>query len=504
MSTMDRWSPLLWLCLGGCAVTGEDADPFGQDRVEYTFTLESASSTLVRVSIRVLGEDDGTTRFEAPTNWGGAGDTVKDCQRFAQGFAVRDASGRKCPLTRETVSSWTAEHEPGELVTAGYELRPANPDPLSETRTRFEPVVRPDLFQLLGDVGLVYPGRLAGDQPIDVRLRWVGFRESGWTVVSSFDAEGEGLRLPLGAFRHSVFLAGRLRVHDRDVPGGRLRVALYGKEWPFEDGELVERIERVIAAQRRFTGDLDDPFFLVTVVPAGVRATPTSLYGVGGTALRNAFSLSLPPGTLLGSDAEHSYHVLALLAHEYFHTWNGNEIPNVSDWFTEGFTEFFASRLLRRSGLIDDERWRSALDQHLRTLWLSPVATAPGEATWTSRPIPTEVQLIQFQRGIVVALMLDEEIRRVHGGQKSLDDFFLELLAASSAGEPFDPPRLLERIARWTTLEFAEMLRRTVEDGALPDPPALLSEPRAVRIEAGEPPEARIPQYQLIAPDEPR
>src|SRR5262245_56029938 len=374
-TTMTGWSSGFVLGLCGCAAAPDSPEPFGQDSVEYTFTLESAASTLVRVSIRVLGEGDGTTRFEAPTSWGSPLDRVTDCQRFAQGFAGRDASGRGCPLTRETASSWTAEHEPGELLTAEYELRPATPDPLSEIRTRFEPVVRPDLFHLLGDVGLLYPERLDGDRPIDVRLRWVGFRESGWQVVSSFDAAGERLRLPLRAFRHAVFLAGRIRVHDRDVPGGRLRVALYGEEWPFADEVLVERIERVVAVERRFTCDLEDPFFLVTVVPAGVRATREMLMGIGGTALRNAFALFLPPGTLLGSDAEHGYQVLQLLAHEYFHTWNGNEIPGVSDWFTEGFTEFFAARLLRRAGLVDDARWLRALNQDLRTLWVSPVAT---------------------------------------------------------------------------------------------------------------------------------
>lgn len=476
-------SAVLALGLCACAAAGSDVDPLGQDSVEYAFELETVPTTVVRVSIRVAGDVDGTTRFEAPASWGG----VDDCRRFVHAFEVRDASGSSCPVRADAAHGWTAEHEPGALLEARYELRPATPDSLSEIRTRFEPVVRPDLFHLIGDVGLVYPERLDRDRPIDVRLCWVGFRERGWEVVSSFDGEGERLWLPLLAFRHAVFLAGRIRMHERAVPGGRLRVALVGEEWPFADERLVDLVEQVVGLERRFTGDFDDPTFLVTVVPTGARATPQSL-SIGGTALRNSLALSLAPGTLLDSDPEHRAQVLELVAHEVFHAWNGNEIEATDAWFSEGFTEFFASRLLRRAGLIDDARWASALDRELRSLWLAPVPSGPAD--------DESLQASAFHRGIVVALVLDEEIRRVSGDRRSIDDFFLEVLDAARAGEACDTDGLLARAARWTSPAFGEALRRTVVDGALPDLPARVSEPPAERFES-----ARIPQYRLARLD---
>lgn len=499
----------------GCTAVGDGVDALEPNAVEYTLLLGGSNATTVRVAVRARGDSDGTTRFEIATSWAG----VDDCERFVHGLTVRDASGRECPLRTDPSAphGWTAEHEPDAVLTAEYELRPSGPDPLADARTRYEPVVRDDLFLLIGEMGLVYPTRLNECGPVDVRLRWKGFQERGWTVVSSFGDEGERLtRLPLPAFRNAVFLAGRVRVHDRDVRGGLLRVATYGDDWPFTDEELVDLIERVVVAEREFVDDFTFPYFLVTAVPAGPRATPQSL-SLAGIRLTDSVALFLAPGTLLRTDPVHREHVLRQLAHECFHTWNGGKIvfaqpEEACYWFSEGFTEFYASRLLRRTGLIDDASWMDGTNQALKLLWLSPVATASATTIVRDLWSSYEIQLLTLLRGEITALALDEEIRRVSGGEKSLDDFFREVLAAARDGEVEETGRLLARVARWTSPEFAEALRRVNVDGALPSPPESLSEPRAERFYAEavrdgdqtrsikslpQGPALRLPQYRL-------
>jgi predicted metalloprotease with PDZ domain len=123
------------------------------------------------------------------------------------------------------------------------------------------------------------------------------------------------------------------------------------------------------------------------------------------------------------------------------------------------------------------------MNECLRRLWLSPVATEPNERIrrdfWKQR----DVEDLPYHRGETVALVLDEEIRRLSGGDKSLDDFFRELLDDARRGEKAETSRLLDRISRWTSPAFAESLRNTVTDGALPDPPARISDPRAERAD---------------------
>lgn len=471
----------------GCGAPGDKVDVLEPNAVEYTFSLNGGDATTVRVAVRARGDSDGTTRFEVAASWAG----VDDCERFVHGLTVKEASGRECVLSKHpsTPNGWTAEHEPYAMLTADYELRPSGPDPLADARTRYEPVVRDDLFLLIGEMGLIYPKRLNECGPVDIRLRWTGFQERGWTVLSSFSDEGERLaRRPLPAFRNAVFLAGRVRVHDRDVRGGLLRIATYGDDWPFADEELVDLIERVVVAEREFVDDFAFPHFLVTAVPAGPRATPQSL-SLAGIRLTGSVALFLAPGTLLRTDPVHREHVLRQLAHECFHTWNGGKIvfaqpEEACYWFSEGFTEFYASRLLRRAGLIDDASWVDGTNRALERLWLSPVATASATTIVSDLWSNYEIQLLTLLRGEITALALEEEIRRVSGGEKTLDDFFREVLAAARDGEVEETGRLLARVARWTSPEFADALRRVIVDGALPSPPASLSEPPADRFYA--------------------
>lgn len=469
------------LALAGSAARRPASAAPPAEAVAYTLRLLPGPPLRVEVELRVRGERDGTSRFAIAPSWGG----VERCERFVRGLSVAGETGAALPLTGDPAlpHAWEVRHPPGAALVARYELHGAAPDPLSDFRARYEPVVRDGLLHLIGDTALLGPDWLDDGRPIELRLAWEGFAERGWTTIASFDGFGEPLRVPLAEFRHGMFLAGRLRVEEREIRGGRVRLALHGDDWGFEDAELADLVARIVAAEREFVGDFSEPRFLVTVVPTGPPATPHS-FSLGGTGLSHAFALFLPPGTAVGPASPHRDRILRLLAHEHFHAWTGGAIATEQPeelvyWFSEGFTDFFASRILRRAGLIDDARWTERLNESLRKLWLSPAATEPAETIRREFWTRGDVQELPYTRGEAVALALDEEIRRVSGGRRSLDDWFRELLAAGRRGERAGTARLLERAAEWTSAAFADSLRRVVVDGALPRLPARIRDPEA-------------------------
>jgi predicted metalloprotease with PDZ domain len=98
-----------------------------------------------------------------------------------------------------------------------------------------------------------------------------------------------------------------------------------------------------VQIERAFFEDAGVPRFVVIVFPLG-----TGEHEYGGTAYTRSFDLALASGTKLEPD------VLARIAHEYFHTWNGGLIApeafeDLTYWFTEGFTSFYAARLRYRA-----------------------------------------------------------------------------------------------------------------------------------------------------------
>ncbi|GAB4325366.1 MAG: hypothetical protein Kow0074_19020 [Candidatus Zixiibacteriota bacterium] len=451
--------------------------------VSYTFEYRAGSTPAVQVVLAVGGELDGSSRFVIAEEWGG----ITDCWRFVHDLTVRDSNGKRCELivAKDTPNVWTVLHEPGSDLILTYELRPSKLDPLMDQATKYEPVVSDSLFHLIGDVGLVYPEWLENDGEVEIAFEWSGFAERGWTVASSHDARGKHFRTDLHGFHHAVFMAGRLQSVDRPIPGGTLRVAVAGGPWEFTAEQLGDLTAEIVSIEREFFSDRSEPFFTVTLVPAGPPVNAESI-SMGGTGLTNSFALFLAPGTMLADSSLHRRHVMHLLAHEYFHTWNGGagaialeEPEELTYWFSEGFTDFYASRLLRRAGLMSDDEWVDRLNGTIATLWRSPVAAAPAtvieQEYWTNR----HVRDLPYDRGELVALMLDEQIRHRWDNAKSLDDFMRDVLADARRGQKASTENLLSRVAQWTGLEFAEHLRQIVVDGALPVPPAELTEPKA-------------------------
>lgn len=457
------------------------------DTLTYTFELVPGTPPSVRVILQVRGEPDGTSRLAVAPDWGG----VENCERFIHDLRAYDDSGRDCRVTydEDAPHGWDVMHAPGAVLTVGYELQHIKPSPLLDHHTQYEPVIDSGMFHLIGETGLVYPEWLEDRGEVAIRHRWSGFAKRGWRSASSFDGDSGMVITSMPEFRHAVFLAGPdVRVYDRDLQGNALRVAICGGDWGFSDSAMVESVDKVIGIERSFFDDFSDPYFLVTVVPTGPHVSPESI-SMGGTGLTNCFALFIAPGTSMDPGSRHRVQLLHLLAHEYFHHWNGAgdgiamaEPEELVYWFSEGFTDFYASRLLLRAGVIGRADWLTNTNRSIRDLWTSPVATAPAMTIQEEFWAQSEVHDLPYNRGEAVAIALDAAIRDASGGQQSLDDFMRELLADTRDGEPVTNDSLIARVARWTNASFADSLRRIVVDGRLPSLPKRLAEP-PVRLE---------------------
>lgn len=460
------------------------------DSIRYRFEWLAREKPAVGVRLFVRGADASTTRFFVQPHWGG----VQNCETHIAALVARSA-GQTLPLrvSDDRPNVWIVEHEPGAELELTYELRAADKDPLETPGNHYRPIVRDDLFHLIGETGLIAPQAWEDDTEREFRFEWSGFAERGWRCASSFDATppGQPIRTTLGRFRHGLFVAGKLRLHDRDIKGRTLRIALFGDDWGFADETFVDLAEKIVTAERDFFDDHDDPYYLISLIPAGTRRPGG--WSFGGTGLTHSFALFMQPGPTLETGDHSTTMVARLLAHEYFHNWNGIRISAAQPeqlvyWFTEGFTDFYAARLLHRAGLIDDHQWVAWLNEGVANLWANPHRREKNDQIvakfWTSR----EIGQLPYRRGEVVALLLDWEIRRKTGGARSLDHLIRELVKDDVArGQKLTTESLLERFARWTSDDFAARLRAIIVDGAMPEFPADFHAP-ALRHEIVEHP----------------
>jgi predicted metalloprotease with PDZ domain len=143
---------------------------------------------------------------------------------------------------------------------------------------------------------------------------------------------------------------------------------------------------------------------------------------------------------------------LSLVSHEFFHLWNVKRIrPDALGpfdytqenytkllWVAEGITDYYADLVLRRAGLISESEFLTASARSIQSLQNTPgrLEQSVEESsfdTWIKyyRQDENSVnsQISYYDKGAILGLLLDLEIRKRSNNTKSLDDVLRYLYA---------------------------------------------------------------------------
>lgn len=468
----------LWLAL---LLAPQDA---AATPVRFELELVDPATPLVAVHVETTGDADGMSEFSLAEGWAGIVEAGRDLE-------LVEASGERDMLACERTRSfsWSVKHAPGEHLRVTFELSPTTHRAVNGPPEYYLPILEPGLLHALGAQTLPAPEHLDGEEERELTLTWTGFAEAGWNTTSSF---GGGpsitITLALDAFRHALFLAGDVRLYERKIEGQTLALALHGT-WKFKDEEFVDLAERIVRLGRDFFADhAEHPYYLISLIPVGKGAGSSW----GGTGLTDSFALFMTSDNTLAT-SESGGGVAWLLAHELFHEWNGHVITlaqpeELGYWFSEGFTDFYARRLLARAGLLTPAQELASWNQRLAAYAANPERHAPAarvqEAFWSVRAVGD----LPYQRGDVLALYVDHAIRAHSQGARSLDDLMRELVARGRAGgAPHTSASLAAAIGEFAGEESAAAVRDWALAGREPEFPAELALP-GLRLVASDVP----------------
>ena len=394
------WSVVAFWSLGA-------APPPASSPVEYRLSpvVEQGAIVALGVTVRFAGDASGTTRFAWPTEWAGE----RHLGRWARDIAVSGARSVEAGAD----GARTIHAAPGAAITVRYRIVSAYAaDPSVDDSRQPAPVVRPGWFYGVGEALFARPEGGAGDDR-PARFTWAGHHGIGFAS----DLQHGGGRTTLHAITESIVIGGRdLHLAASGPPGRQVRVARVGG-YAFDGAAFDALALKVIAAERDFWRARDEGPFLVTMTPVASRPNH---YSYGGTGRGDGFALWMDGGAPLGRLAW-------LLGHEYFHTWNddrlGTPMPDPQErgyWFSEGLTDFYASRLMLRAGLISPEQFAAKWNEALLRYARSRFRTAPNDEVaakfWSDR----EAKDMQYQRGAILAALWDRRLK-LGGTPEGLD-----------------------------------------------------------------------------------
>lgn len=314
--------------------------------ISYSPLLDGGS---FRIEFTFIGEESGRTRVILPSEWGGQDQLYLGIRALRVDTAEATLTDTEDPAVKLIM------HNPGAELRVTYTVvRDRNGRSTGGGRF-YRPILMPDYFFVIGQALWVYPG-FDLDVPRKVELNWSGLPNL-WKSSNSFGIgqNRQSLTISIDQLRRGVYMSGDFRVITRRVHGRPVYFATRGL-WRFGDEAFVDVCTRIITAGREFFDDYDFPFFLVTLLP-----TDDSPGNALGEARAQGFSL------FTSSQQTDLNGLFSLLAHEMFHLWNPGRIGGLGNderlyWFSEGFTDYFASIILSTNRTTHGRRARE-LDQ---------------------------------------------------------------------------------------------------------------------------------------------
>lgn len=394
------------------------AAPSGEAPLGYTVTPRLADGAMkaLEVEVRFTGDADGETALLLPDQWAGSSELWRNIGKLsATGASVVAGEGPSRRLLR---------HAPGAPITLRYAVTTSQRSNPGFNYEKAKPLIQPDWFFFHGEGVFAYP---LERETAPASFRW-GPLPQGWRTASDLDhlARSPGT---LKDIVESVAIGGaQLTVTARDVDGAPLRLAMLGK-WDFPPAQMADAVQRIFAAENDYWGDEAGPF-LVAMAPLG---TVDGL-SYTGTGRGDGFSVASTTGFPLADAAQ-------FLAHEINHRWMPaalGEMPRDNEgtdyWLSEGFNDYLTARILLRSGLWDLDRYAAHKNEVLLRYGSSPARTASAEEVARNFWTDGHMQQVSYDRGHLLALLIDDRLRERNGGLRGLDDVLLAQKKAVEAG----------------------------------------------------------------------
>jgi predicted metalloprotease with PDZ domain len=381
---------------------------------------------------------------------------LREFGRHVQDLSARSGAAA-VPWRKMDKSSWRVETEPGAELVVSYRVY------ANELSVRTSHLDATHASINGASVFLFARGYEKGEHEVEV------LAPSGWRTTTVLAQIGES-RFVARSYDELVDSPLEIGTHlllEWEQSGRPHQFAIWGSE-PFDADRLLDDTREIIAAAERMFGGL--PYsryiFFLHLVPDGR----------GGLEHRECSALQADRWALPapGAEPDEKYEdFLALVAHEFFHVWNVKRIRSEvlgpfdytrenytrSLWVAEGLTTYYTDRLLLWAARIPEARYLERLSDQIARFQALPGRHRQTLAdssfdSWVRFYRPDEhtpnAQISYYQKGALVGLLLDLEIRRATAGARSLDDLMRllwERYGARDVGYPETGPGSVEALA---------------------------------------------------------
>jgi predicted metalloprotease with PDZ domain len=395
--------------------------------ISYMVSMPRPNTHLLEVEARLVYRQQAPAAVDLVMPvWTPGSYLVREYARHVQDFNASGPGHGALNWTKVNKNTWRVETRGAREVRVGYKVY------ANELTVRTNELNDRHAFWNNSAL-LVYP---EGHLRAPSTLRVVPF--GNWKVATGLPpVAGQSNTFRASDFDtlyDAPFLVSNFRVLDFEVKGIPHRIILDG-EGNYDPERLRRDVRRVVEETVGLMREIpyrDYTFMLMT--------HPTAR---GGLEHLNSTALIWRRHSFRRDSDWRDF--LSLVAHEYFHLWNVKRIrPDALGpfdytqenytrllWVAEGVTSYYDNLLVRRAGLMTDRQYLDIIAKAAEDLQRTPgrLRQSLEESSFDAwieyyrqdeNTVNTAISY--YDKGALVGLLLDLEIRRRTNGARSLDD----------------------------------------------------------------------------------
>jgi predicted metalloprotease with PDZ domain len=442
----------------------------GDPKIVYNIDLKEPSDDLFHVTIKTENLNSQNNFYNFAATAPGTYQKL-DFGRFVKTFKAIDKNGNELQTKKISTNKYEIENI-NELAEIKYDIEDSFDAPVEDFPVPpmcgsgiEDGYIALNTFAVLG-----YFENLQS-YPVKLKVEY----DPQWSVGTSLNLSDDGYYYAetFDRLADSPLLIGKLTKAETYVNDISVQTFVFSSDTTLNASKILDLAEDVLQSASGFIGysPVKEYKFLMCLLDEET-FFKKKLYG-GGALEHSYSSLYVMPTssqelTGLRSTMAHEFlHILTplFLHSEIIQTFNfENPTPSKHIWLYEGVTEWASDIMQLRAGLINSDRYMEIISQKLRmndsfdsTQSLIDVAlNSYNESGFGSF-------LNFYEKGAVVASLLDIRLLELSNCKKGLREVFLDLLNKYGKNKPFSEEEFFKVFVDETYPEIAEFMEKYIK-----------------------------------------
>ncbi|MEO8795407.1 MAG: PDZ domain-containing protein [Daejeonella sp.] len=397
-----------------------------QTKIGFEVSFTEPQAHYVDVEMEVSGINKDQIDIKMPV-WAPGSYLIREFSKNVEGFKASNNKGNEIPIEKINKNTWRINTQKNKSIKVNYRVYAFE----ISVRTSF--VDASHAFLSPTGIFMYVDGMIKTPSTVTVKPA------KEWSKISTGLEPVKGKTNTYYASDFDILFDSPIEIGNQDVfefnaAGVRHEVAMVGGG-NYDKSRLQKDMAKIVEEESAIFGENPNKHYVFIV----------HNFERGGGGLEHLNSTVLGASRLAYGSEKGYEGFLGLVAHEYFHLWNVKRLRPVALgpfdyetenytsnlWIAEGFTAYYDNLVVHRAGFASPGKYINTLEGDMNTVEsqpgtrIQPLSESSFDA-WIKAYRPNEnsrnTTISYYNKGAMLAMVLDLTIINATKGKKSLDD----------------------------------------------------------------------------------